>query len=170
MRALIALAVLLTLAAAPRPAAAADGPTIALSSPAFAAGGPIPPRYSAEGGNHSPPLAWSPVAGAKAYALILRDPDAPSGTFTHWLVWNIPGAAAGLPEDGIAGMTAGINDGRSVGYFGPMPPYGLHHYHFQLFALDAPLALPSGADLSQLNAAIKGHVLARGELVGTFRK
>jgi len=123
-----------------------------------------------EGQDLSPPLAWSPVAGAKAYALILRDPDAPSGTFTHWLVWNIPGAAAGLPEDGIAGMTAGINDGRSVGYFGPMPPYGLHHYHFQLFALDAPLALPSGADLSQLNAAIKGHVLARGELVGTFRK
>jgi Raf kinase inhibitor-like YbhB/YbcL family protein len=170
MRALIALALLMSPAAAPHPAAAADGPTIALSSSAFAAGAPIPPRYSAEGGNHSPPLAWAAVAGAKAYALILRDPDAPSGTFTHWLVWNLPGAATGLPEDGIAGMTAGINDARRVGYFGPMPPYGTHHYHFQLIALDAPLALPAGADLNHLNAAMKGHVLAKGELVGTFRK
>lgn len=171
MRALLALALalMLTLAGAPRAASAGDG-VIQLTSPAFAPGAAIPRRYSAEGGNHSPPLAWSAVAGANAFAVILRDPDAPSGTFTHWLVWNIPGSAGGLPEDGFAGMVQGVNDARSVGYFGPMPPYGLHHYHFQVVALDAPLALPAGADLTRLNAAMRGHVLAKGELVGTFRK
>jgi Raf kinase inhibitor-like YbhB/YbcL family protein len=169
MRPILALALLLTLAAAPRASSAAEG-AIQLTSPAFAPGAAIPPRFSAEGGNHSPPLVWSETAGAKSYALVLRDPDAPTGTFTHWLVWNIPGSAGSLPEDGFAGMVQGQNDGRGVGYFGPMPPYGLHHYHFQVFALDAPLALPAGADLTKLNAAMRGHVLAKGELVGTFRK
>jgi Raf kinase inhibitor-like YbhB/YbcL family protein len=169
MRTLLAFALLLSLAATPRAARATEA-AIQLTSPAFAAGGAIPPRYSAEGGNHSPPLAWTETADAHSYALILRDPDAPSGTFTHWLVWNIPGSAGSLPEDGFAGMVQGLNDGRGVGYFGPMPPYGLHHYHFQLFALDAPLALPVGADLTRLTAAMRGHVLAKGELVGTFRK
>jgi Raf kinase inhibitor-like YbhB/YbcL family protein len=169
MRAILALALTLTLAAAPGAGRAAEG-AIQLTSPAFAAGGPIPARYSAGGGNHSPPLAWTSAPGARAYALILRDPDAPVGTFTHWLVWNIPGNVTALPEDGLSGVALGTNDAGSVGYFGPQPPYGLHHYHFQIIALDAPLTLAAGADLQKLTAAMRGHVLAKGELVGTFRK
>lgn len=169
MRAPFALALMLTFLGVPG-AAGSAGPTMQLTSPAFSPGGAIPRRYSAYGENHSPPLNWTPAAGARAYALTLRDPDAPGGTFTHWLVWNIPGDADGLPENGLAGGVQGLNDVGRVGYFGPRPPFGLHHYHFQIIALDAPLVLPAGAHLAALNAAMRGHVLARGELVGTFRK
>jgi Raf kinase inhibitor-like YbhB/YbcL family protein len=168
MLALLALALILTFSGMP-PAKAADR-TIRLTSPGFAAGGAIPRRYSADGGNHTPPLAWTKLSGARAYAVVLRDPDAPSGTFTHWLIWNIPGSASSLAEDGGAGAVLGLNDTGAIGYFGPQPPSGLHHYHFQIFALDAPLPLAAGADLTHLNAAMRGHILARGELVGTFQK
>jgi Raf kinase inhibitor-like YbhB/YbcL family protein len=169
MRTLFALAAVLALAL-PRLAAASDDPTgsITLTSPAFAPNAPIPRRYSSYADNHSPPLAWTPTPGAKAYALTLRDPDAPTGVFTHWLVWNIPGEATHLPEDGLAGVTLGANDAGSVGYYGPHPPYGRHHYVFQIFALDAPLDLAAGANFWSLNGAMRGHVLARGSLVGTF--
>jgi Raf kinase inhibitor-like YbhB/YbcL family protein len=168
MRLALALVLLLTLASAPA-AAAPAGQAIQLTSAAFAPGTPIPRRYSSYDANHSPPLNWTKVDGARAYALTLLDPDSPSGTFTHWLAWNIPATATSLPEDGLAGVSLGVNDAGSVGYFGPHPPYGLHHYHFQIIALDARLSLPNGAGLSALNAAMRGHVIAKGELIGTFK-
>jgi Raf kinase inhibitor-like YbhB/YbcL family protein len=163
MRTLLALALTLCLAGA----ASAAG-TMQLTSPAFPAGGDIPRPFSAYGENHSPPLAWTAVPGAKTYALTLRDPDAPGGDFVHWLVWNIPGGATSLPQDGVAGAVQGTSGIGRVGYFGPRPPGGRHHYHFTIYALDAPLSLPAGADAAKLAAAMKGHVLASGELVGTF--
>jgi Raf kinase inhibitor-like YbhB/YbcL family protein len=169
MRAILAFVLALSLSDASG-AGAADQPVIQLASPAFQSGGPMPARYSARGGNHSPPLTWKPIAGARSYVLILRDPDAPLGAFTHWLVWNIPGQAARLPEDGLSGAVQGLNDAGGIGYFGPQPPSGLHHYHFQLIALDASLPLSAGAGLQKLEAAMRGHELGRSELVGTFRK
>ena len=170
MRAPTVLALMLTIAGAPG-AARSAGPDLQLSSPAFAAGGAIPARYSAYGQNRSPPLRWTPVAGAQAYALMLQDPDAPGARpFVHWLVWNIPASAHGLPEGGLEGAVQGRNDTDGLGYFGPRPPSGLHHYHFRLFALDAPLPLSAGADLAALTAAMRGHVLATDELVATYRR
>jgi Raf kinase inhibitor-like YbhB/YbcL family protein len=149
-------------------------------SDAIDAEGPIDLRHSAYGDNLSPPLRWTPVDGAGAYALILEDPDAPRETpFVHWLIWNIPGEVDWLPE-GLPNSAHLVtpqnavqarNDNSSFGCFGPRPPtgHGPHHYHFQIFALDAPLSLkPEGADLRVLVDAMKGRVLADAELVGVF--
>ncbi|MDR3512062.1 MAG: YbhB/YbcL family Raf kinase inhibitor-like protein [Caulobacteraceae bacterium] len=165
MRALFAM-VLMLAAVGGAGAARAGGATMQLTSPAFSAGAAIPRRYQ----DHAPPLRWSPVAGARAWAVTLQDPDAPMARpFVHWLVWNIPGAAGGLPEGGLpAGAVQGRNDAGGAGYYGPHPPSGVHHYHFKVFALDAPLALAAGAELPALTAAMRGHVLAQGELVGAF--
>jgi Raf kinase inhibitor-like YbhB/YbcL family protein len=152
------------------PLASAAGAAMTLKSPAFAPGGAIPSQYSAYGENRSPPLTWTAAPGARAYALTLRDPDARPGPFTHWLVWNIPGAATRLPAGGLPGAVQGRNDTGGVGYFGPRPPAGVHHYHFRIMALDAPLALPAGADLAALTKALQGHVTAEAELVGTFAR
>lgn len=162
MRTLLAIALTFVLGGAAR---AAD---IQVTSPAFAPGAPIPREFSSYADNHSPPLSWTAVPGARSYALILRDPDAPMGTFTHWLVWNIPGDVTAMPQDGLYGVVLGKNDAGSVGYFGPHPPYGRHHYHFQVYALDAALRLPAGAGVGALEAAMRGHVIAQGELIGTF--
>jgi len=156
------------------------GAVLEIVSDALGANGAIDLRHSAYGDNLSPPLRWTPVEGAGAYALILEDPDAPRETpFVHWLIWNIPGAAASLPE-GLANRAhlvspqnaaQGRNDNGSFGYFGPRPPagHGPHHYHFQMFALDGPLTLkPESADQRALVDAMKGRVLADGELVGVF--
>jgi Raf kinase inhibitor-like YbhB/YbcL family protein len=168
MRAPAAIVLLLTLTLAPVAARSAE-PAMQLTSPAFAAGAPIPARYSAYGENRSPPLRWTAVAGARAYALSLQDPDAPMARpFVHWLAWNIPADALGLPDGGAGGAVQGRNDTGHVGYFGPRPPSGTHHYHFKLFALDAPLTLAAGADLPALTAAMRGHVLASAELVATY--
>jgi Raf kinase inhibitor-like YbhB/YbcL family protein len=99
---------------------------------------------------------------------VLRDTDAPGGNFAHWLVWNIPGATTAVPENGLSGATLGKNDAGRVGYFGPMPPGGRHHYHFVVYALDTTLDLPAGASLGKLQAAMKGHVVGQGELIGTY--
>lgn len=167
MRALI---LALLLAAGGPPLAQAASATLNLKSPAFAPGGAIPRQYSAYGENRSPPLSWTPARGARAYALTLQDPDARPRPFTHWLVWNIPGSANSLPAGGLPGSVQGRNDAGGVGYSGPHPPAGLHHYRFQIMALDAPLTLPAGADLSALTKALRGHVVAKGELTGTFAK
>ncbi len=141
---------------------------IALASPAFAAGGAIPSRYSAYGANRSPPLRWTPVRGAKSYVLIMDDPDAHTpAPFVHWLDWNIPASAAALAENTPIGV-AGANGTGKRGYFGPHPPSGLHHYHLRLFALDAVLGLAAGADRASLERAMSGHVLAEGKLIGTY--
>ncbi len=157
------------------PATAASAP-LALSSPSVAADGAIDARASAYGANLSPALAWPPVRSAEAWAVILDDPDAGASPFVHWLIWNIPGRSSGLdpglPRDGDLKSPAGARQGRNgaggLGYFGPMPPSGVHHYHFRLYALDRPLDLASGATRVALDAAMKGHVLATAELVGAF--
>jgi len=145
------------------------GPDLAISA-----------HHSAYGDNFSPPLRWSPVERAGSYALIVEDPDAPRETpFVHWLIWNIPGGTASLPEGlpATAHLTTprnamqGRNDSGAFGYFGPRPPvgHGPHHYHFQIFALDGPLDLkPESATLRSLLDAMKDRVLADGDLVGTF--
>ena len=155
------------------------GATLELLTDAIAIDGTIDARHSAYGDNLSPPLRWTPVEGAGAYAIILEDPDAPmEKPFVHWLIWNIPGSFDGLPEavpsddrpNTPPGAVQGKNDSGSIGYFGPRPPAGtgLHHYHFQIFALDGPLTLHSDADIRALVDAMKGRVIADSELIGTY--
>jgi Raf kinase inhibitor-like YbhB/YbcL family protein len=148
---------------------------LAVSSPKFAADGVIPDDYSSYGKSVSPPLAWGKGPyGTKSFALILEDPDAPTPVpFQHWLIWNIPATvtkiAEGAPPTSAAeGKLMIVN---RTGYMGPRPPPGpAHHYHFQVFALDRPLELAAGADRGALVDAMKGHVLAAGELIATYQK
>jgi Raf kinase inhibitor-like YbhB/YbcL family protein len=149
---------------------------VKVSSSALGADGAFSPRNTAYGENRSLPLSWAPVAGAGAYAVVIEDPDAPSpAPFVHWVIWNIPANAVpeGLPEAGgltsPKGAVQGSNGTGGLGYHGPHPPAGtgLHHYHIQVFALDGPLPLQAGADLGALRRAMAGHVLAKGELIGT---
>jgi hypothetical protein len=155
------------------------GATLEVLSNALQSNGSIDLRHTAYGNNLSPPLSWTPVAGAGAYAIIVEDPDAPRETpFVHWLIWNIPGEVdrlpEGLPNDAhlVTPQDAvqGKNDNGSFGYFGPRPPAGTgtHHYHFQIFALDGPLTLHPDADIRALVNAMQGRVIADGELVGTY--
>lgn len=151
--------------------------TLSLSSTAFAAGASIPAVYSCNGRGISPPLAWSGApAGAASFALIMEDPDAPMGTFVHWVIFNIPAASKGLPEAVPTdaklsdGSVQGNNGAGRTGYAGPCPPSGTHRYFFKLYALDASLTLSSGAGKEQLLQAMQGHILAQGELMGTFGK
>lgn len=151
--------------------------TLALASPAFAAGGEIPRKYTCDGEDISPPLEWgAPPAGTRGLALIMDDPDAPAGTWDHWLLYNLPADARGLPE-GVSpdatrpdGGRHGKNSWGRLGYGGPCPPSGQHRYFFRLYALDIPLDLPAGANKAQLLAAMSGHILAQGELMGTYRR
>jgi Raf kinase inhibitor-like YbhB/YbcL family protein len=173
MRVLTCLAVGLVIGAG---VARASG-ALRVTSPVIGADGRIPEAQSSYGANRSPPLAWTAIAAARSYAIILDDPDAPgSPPFVHWLIWNIPGAVTALPA-GLpmasrlaepAGAAQGRNDADAVGYFGPRPPSGVHHYHFKVFALDALLSVAPGADRGALSAAMNGHVVAVGELVATF--
>jgi len=151
--------------------------TLTITSTAFAAGKPIPANYSCDGKGISPPLAWSgaPV-GTQSFALIMDDPDAPSGTYVHWVIYDMPGSSQGLSE-GISsdakladGSLQGSNSSRRTGYTGPCPPSGTHRYFFKLYALDTNLDLASGAGKEQLLKAMQGHVLAQGELMGTFSR
>lgn len=143
-----------------------------LTSPAFADGEPIPKRHTGEGKDTSPPLAWSGApAETRSLALIVDDPDAPRGLFTHWLAWNLEPDAGGLRE-GERPRNEGLNDFPKVGYGGPMPPrgHGRHRYVFRLHALDARLELPRGATRLELERALAGHVLATCELVRTYER
>jgi len=148
-----------------------------LSSSAFAQGQPIPPQYTCRGKDVSPPLNWSDApAGTQSFALICDDPDAPAGDWVHWLIYNLPAATHSLPEgvptDGQLpdGSRQGLNGWGQTGYRGPCPPSGTHRYFFKLYALDTVLNLPPGATKQQLLKAMEGHILARTELMGTFRK
>jgi len=158
---------------------AADAGALALQSPVFADGRQIPGRYSAYGDDVSLPLAWQAGPGAKSYALVMEDPDADRpAPYVHWVAWNIPAGVTALPEglstdprlDDPDGMRQGLNDRGSAGYFGPRPPAGsgVHHYHVQVFALDSMLDIDPGADRNALLKAMRGHVLARARLVGTY--
>lgn len=151
-------------------------------SSAFEANAPIPMAYTEYGQSVSPPLDWNAVSGAKSYALITEDPDGAMKPVVHWVAWNIPAGTtqfqSGLSEqdrlidEGLKGTMQGRVSRGSVGYYGPRPPVGDpdHHYHFQVLALDRTLDLPLGASRDDLLAAAKGHVIGRGELVGTFRQ
>ena len=151
--------------------------TLSISSTAFAPGNPIPVDYSCKGRNISPALAWAGApAGTASFALIVDDPDAPSGTFVHWVIYNIPSASKGLPEAVATaptlpdGTLQGRNGAGSQHYEGPCPPSGTHRYFFKLYALDAKLDLKAGATAVQLLQAMQSHILAQGELMGTFSK
>lgn len=149
-----------------------------LSSAAFEAGGEIPAKYTCKGENTSPPLSWSQApAGASSFALIMDDPDAPRGVFTHWVLFNLPPdtreLAEGVPREGelASGALQGNNGTGRTGYLGPCPPSGpAHHYRFTLYALDKTLDLAAGASKEQVLNAMQGHILAQGELVGTYQR
>lgn len=150
-----------------------------LESAAFRDGEPIPKAQARDGGDVSPPLSWSGVpAGTKAFALICDDPDAPRGTWVHWVLFDLPAARTELPA-GVAkgerpapGGAQGRNDFGDLGWGGPAPPrgHGVHHYEFRLSALDKSLGLPPGATKAQVEAAMRGHVLAQAKLTGTYRR
>jgi Raf kinase inhibitor-like YbhB/YbcL family protein len=147
-----------------------------IASPAFSDGAPIPRKYTADGEQLSPELAWDGAPReTKSYALVMHDPDAPSGDFTHWLLWDIPASDTSLAE-GTGSTSAGAKGNNSrgdVGYLGPSPPPGSkpHRYHFELYALDTDrLELDRGADRSQVEAAVKKHVLAGARLTGTYAR
>jgi Raf kinase inhibitor-like YbhB/YbcL family protein len=150
---------------------------MALGSAAFAAGEQIPSRYSLYGENLTPDLTWYKAPeGTKSFALICRDPDAPGGTFIHWVLFNIPESVKGLPE-GLGrepslsfGGTQGTNSFRLVGYDGPKPPMGTHRYYFDLYALDGMLDLDKSTTAGRLQQAMKGHVLAQASLMGKYKR
>ncbi len=141
-----------------------------LSSAAFTHGATIPARHTCTADDVSPALSWTaPPEGTASFALVVDDPDAPRRTWQHWLVWNIPPTTRQLGEAlGADQHVQGTNDFKKLGYGGPCPPpgHGAHRYFFRLYALDVMLGLPVGASRTELDAAIKGHVLASAELMG----
>jgi Raf kinase inhibitor-like YbhB/YbcL family protein len=144
-----------------------------LTCTAFAAGEPIPAKYTCDGADISPPLAWSdPPQGTQSLALIMDDPDAPVGTWDHWLLFNIPADTPDLPEQASppSGSVDGKNSWGRMGYGGPCPPRGTHRYFFKLYALDSTLDLQSGADKAKLLQAMERHILAQAELMGTYAR
>ena len=161
-----------TIAAASLVALAAGGAKMKITSSAFQQGGTIPEKFSKNGQNVNPELRIEGVpAEAKSLALIVDDPDAPVGLFTHWLVWNIDPKTAEIAENSVPkGAIQGTNDFPGNGYDGPQPPSGTHRYYFKIFALDRMLDLKSGAKRREEDAAMRGHVIAQGELMGRYSK
>jgi Raf kinase inhibitor-like YbhB/YbcL family protein len=151
--------------------------SIQLSSSAFTRGKMIPMKYTCEGQNISPPLEWEAVpGGTESLALIVDDPDAPNGTWVHWVLFNLPADTKELPENIPPaetfenGMKQGRNDFRQVGYGGPCPPKGTHRYYFKLYALDAELDLSAGVTKAKLEEVMEEHILAVGTLIGKYQK
>lgn len=150
---------------------AAGGARMKITSSAFQEGGNIPSRFTCDGSDTSPPLQITGIPSeAKSLVLIADDPDAPSGLFTHWLVWNIPPQTNSIAEGSAPKGVQGTNDFGKSGYRGPCPPPGTHRYSFKIFALDRELDLHAGAKRSQLDAAMKGHAIAQGEFVGRYAR
>jgi len=150
---------------------AAGGATMKITSSAFHEGANISSKFTCDGSDTSPPLQIAGVPpGAKSLVLIVDDPDAPGGLFTHWLIWNIPPHTNSIAEGSAPKGVQGANDFGKSGYRGPCPPPGTHRYSFKIFALDRELELGSGAKRSQVDAAMKGHVIAQGELVGRYAR
>ncbi|MBD3393749.1 MAG: YbhB/YbcL family Raf kinase inhibitor-like protein [Chitinivibrionales bacterium] len=150
---------------------------ITVTSSAFGPMQHIPSKYTCDGDDVSPPIAWTGVPeGAASIVLISDDPDAPAGTWIHWVCYDIPVAADGLPEnvpqaDTLpGGGKQGITDFRRIGYGGPCPPGGTHRYFFKIYALDSMLGLPAGKSKKDVEKAMQGHVIARGELVGKYSR
>ena len=147
-----------------------------ISSPAFSAGEAIPRKFTCDGPDVSPQLKWNePPANTKSFALIMDDPDAPAGTWVHWVLYDLPADTGELPE-GVrkqeqlsSGARQGRNDFGKIGYGGPCPPAGkAHRYFFKLYALDTKLNLKSGATKADLERAMKGRILAQAELIGRY--
>jgi Raf kinase inhibitor-like YbhB/YbcL family protein len=150
---------------------AAEGAKMKITSSAFQEGGNIPSKFTCDGSDTSLPLQITGVPSeAKSLVLIVDDPDAPSGLFTHWLIWNIPPQTSSVAEGSAPKGVEGTNDFGKSGYRGPCPPPGTHRYSFKIFALDRELELRSGAKRSQVDAAMKGHVIAQGELVARYAR
>jgi len=148
-----------------------------LTSPAFAHGETIPCKYTCDGEDISPPLRWSdPPQGTQSLALIADDPDAPIGTWVHWVLYNLPAETRGLPEaippdaDLPDGSRHGRNSWRRLGYGGPCPPSGTHRYFFKLYALDTVLDLVASASKKQLLRTMERHILAQAELMGVYAR
>ena len=143
--------------------------TLTVSSTAFEQFGNIPAKYSCEGQEINPPLTIGDIpAETKTLAIIVDDPDAPNGTFDHWVVWNIPPGKV-IAENSIPGMEGNNSSGKK-GYKGPCPPTGTHRYFFKVYALDTELDLKEGTSKKELEGAMNGHILGYGELIGTYRK
>ena len=150
---------------------------ITITSSSFTEGGLIPKKHTCDAEDISPDLNWSGVPKeAKSLALICDDPDAPGGTWVHWVLFNIPADVttlqAGVSPDAFLkiGARHGKNDFRKLGYGGPCPPGGTHRYFFKIYALDTLLSLESGSTKAQLLAAMKGHILAEGQLMGKYKR
>ena len=151
--------------------------TITLTSTAFTDGGTIPKDYTCDGRDISPPLAWDKIPeGTKSLSVICDDPDAPVGTWVHWVLFNIPATINELPQsmpkdkDLKNGARHGMNDFRKLGYGGPCPPGGTHRYYFKIYALDVVLSQESGLTKDELLSAMKGHILAEGQLMGRYKR
>jgi Raf kinase inhibitor-like YbhB/YbcL family protein len=146
---------------------------ITITSSAFQNGQAIPTQFTCDGGDQTPPLSWSdPPSGTKSFALVVDDPDAPSGTFRHWGVYDIPASARSIGGGQQVGGEVN-NDFGKLGYGGPCPPkgHGPHHYHFKLFALDTDkLDIPDGAKVTDVENAARKQAIAEGELVGTYER
>lgn len=150
--------------------------TFEISSPAFKSGETIPTKFTGDGEDISPALAWTdPPQGTKSFALICDDPDAPMGTWTHWVIYNIPSDSAELPEnvppkkDLPGGIKQGLNTWRRIGYGGPDPPPGkLHRYFFKIYALSGAIGIPAGTDKAGLLRTIGNRVLGQAEFYGTY--
>jgi Raf kinase inhibitor-like YbhB/YbcL family protein len=143
--------------------------TLTVSSPEFGQGDRIPSKYTADGEGVNPPLEISGIPGeTRSIALILEDPDAPQGTYTHWLSWDIIGQDS-IREDSAPGVQ-GLNSEGSMGYIPPDPPAGAHRYLFHVYALDHTLDLRPGSDRKSLETAMKGHILLSGTLMGRYEK
>jgi len=153
-------------------------PKMALRSNAFKDGEPLPILYTCDDKNISPPLAWTGAPSETAsLVLIVDDPDAPTGVWTHWIIFNLPADASGLAEDAAKSDSAmksarqGLNDFKNLNYGGPCPPKGnLHRYFFKIYALDTVINLPAGASRTQVETAMTKHILAAGQLMGTYQR
>jgi hypothetical protein len=150
---------------------------IKITSSAFTEGGLIPAKYTCDGANISPPLQWEAVPeGTQSIALICDDPDAPVGTFVHWVLFNLPADAGQLTENIPAdptlanGAQQGTSDFGRIGYGGPCPPGGTHRYFFKIYALDTQLSLTDRVDKVRLLSAMEGHILAEGQLIGKYKR
>jgi Raf kinase inhibitor-like YbhB/YbcL family protein len=150
---------------------------IKIESRDFKEGESIPSKYTCEGLNISPQLSWTcETVGVKTYVLIVEDPDAPRGIFTHWIVYNIPSRVNSLMENSTPTKNVpdeilmGVNDFGRIGYGGPCPPSGSHRYFFRMYGLDTAVHLDSGATKKEVTKKMEGHIIARGELMGTYQK
>jgi Raf kinase inhibitor-like YbhB/YbcL family protein len=150
---------------------AAGGAKMKITSSAFQAGGTIPSKFTCDEADVNPALRFEGApAGAKSLVLIVDDPYAPSGLFTHWLIWNIDPKATEIAESSAPKGVQRKNDFGKSSYGGPCPPSGTHRYYFKIFALDSDLDLAAGSKRSQLDAAMRGHIIAQGEMIGRYSR